>query len=124
MIQITIGESTGESKKLRQMVRVEGHSSLGKKGENILCAGVSTLAQAVVLAMETILCLEVQAKRSEGFLEFHIPADLQAEQKQGAQLLLNMFVLSVKNFEEQFPSEIQITIPNHFDPSSSITISL
>ena len=106
MIQIIIGDP----RRGKQTVQIQGHSTLGKKGENLLCAGVSTLAQALVLAMEKILFIQLQTKRSEGLLEFHIPADLKTEQKQGTELLLNMFVLTLNNLKEQFPSEIQMTI--------------
>lgn len=88
--------------------KVEGHSTLGKKGNNILCAGVSSLAQGIILGLTVILKLDIKLKKEEGFIECSIPQELSDRDKERVNLLIMTMIVAFEDFKIQYPSELDI----------------
>jgi uncharacterized protein YsxB (DUF464 family) len=86
--------------------QVEGHSpkELGDKGENLLCAGVSTLLQSVHSYLGWKDSLEEESKR-DGYLEFLVKQDCLPE----FQILGEMVKFGLQNLAAHHPTAIQIT---------------
>lgn len=75
-------------------IQLEGHSpkDLGSKGENLLCAGVSTLVQSAHSYLASQDSLETEEKR-EGYLRFLVKKD----QRDGYQSLLSMVAFGLES---------------------------
>ncbi|MBM9589365.1 ribosomal-processing cysteine protease Prp [Leptospira sp. 201903075] len=86
-------------------IQLEGHSpkNLGSKGENLLCAGVSTLIQSAHSYLASQNSLESEDKR-EGHLEFLVKRD----QRDGYQSLLSMVEFGLKSLADSHSDAISI----------------
>lgn len=86
-------------------IQLEGHSpsSLGTKGENLLCAGVSALVQSVHSYLAHNSALESELKR-DGYLSFVI----QEKERSKFQSLLEMVEFGIRNLKNQNPSAISL----------------
>jgi len=76
---------------------------LGSKGENLLCAGVSTLVQTVHLYLASKQVLQTESKR-DGSLKFLI----QSGKEDRFQDLLEMIELGLENLKKQHPTAISL----------------
>ncbi len=94
---------------------VEGHSSLGKKGNNILCAGVSTLTQSILLGMKSVLKLHLKVRKEEGYLKCVFPESLSQGDIEGVNLLMMTMITGFQDLKNQFPEEINIVWQNQKD---------
>ncbi|EOQ88142.1 PF04327 family protein [Leptospira yanagawae serovar Saopaulo str. Sao Paulo = ATCC 700523] len=86
-------------------IQLEGHSptDLGSKGENLLCAGVSTLVQSAHSFLASQGSLESETKR-DGYLSFLVKPD----KRDGFQNLLSMVEFGLKSLEHSHASAISI----------------
>jgi hypothetical protein len=86
-------------------IQIEGHSpsSLGSKGENLLCAGVSTLVQSVHTFLATKKVLQMEVKQ-DGVLRFLI----RTGEEDRFQELLQMVELGMTNLKTQYPTAISL----------------
>lgn len=54
---------------------VKGHADFAQRGVDIVCAGVSAMAQSTALGLSELLGDRVQCERSPGFLRFSMSKD-------------------------------------------------
>ncbi|MDH4127389.1 MAG: ribosomal-processing cysteine protease Prp [Spirochaetota bacterium] len=87
---------------------VEGHSTVGKKGNDILCAGVSALTQAIVISIKTILKLNVMLEKRDGYIYCEIPSSMEKQEKEGIDLLVMTLISGFQDLKNQYPKEIDI----------------
>ncbi|TGL73972.1 ribosomal-processing cysteine protease Prp [Leptospira jelokensis] len=85
--------------------QLEGHSpsNFGSKGENLLCAGVSTLVQSAHSFLASQGSLESETKR-DGYLSFLVKEN----QRDGFQNLLLMVEFGLRSIEHSHASAISI----------------
>ncbi|PJZ86066.1 ribosomal-processing cysteine protease Prp [Leptospira harrisiae] len=86
-------------------IQLEGHSpkDLGSKGENLLCAGVSTLVQSAHSYLASQDSLESEEKR-DGYLRFLV----KPIHRDGYQSLLSMVEFGLKSLEHSHSQAISI----------------
>ncbi|TGL55015.1 ribosomal-processing cysteine protease Prp [Leptospira kemamanensis] len=86
-------------------IQLEGHSptNLGSKGENLLCAGVSTLVQSAHSYLASQGSLEREEKR-DGYLQFFVKQN----QKEVYQSLLAMVEFGLKSLEHSHSHAISV----------------
>ncbi len=86
--------------------QIEGHSpnELGNKGENLLCAGVSTLVQSVHSYLGWKDQLETE-KKTDGYLRFLLKSEYITE----FQSMGEMVRFGLKNLEQQYGNAIQVS---------------
>ncbi|MDH5680284.1 MAG: ribosomal-processing cysteine protease Prp [Spirochaetota bacterium] len=87
---------------------VEGHSSLGKKGNNLLCAGVSSLSQSIFLAIRDILKLELAWSKEDGYLKCVLPNSLTEKENEMVSLLIMTLIQGFEDLKRQFPREMTL----------------
>ncbi|MCW7497279.1 ribosomal-processing cysteine protease Prp [Leptospira levettii] len=102
MIYITIFKDIGGK---IAGIQLEGHSptNLGSKGENLLCAGVSTLVQSAHSYLASQGSLESEEKR-DGYLRFLVKQN----QRDGYQSLLAMVLFGLRSLEHSHSNAISI----------------
>lgn len=87
---------------------IEGHSSLGSKGNNLLCAGVSTLSQGIFLGLNKIIEKDLDYKKSDGYLYCRLPEDLSLIDQEKASVLFITLLETMKDLKKSFPDQIHI----------------
>ena len=63
-------------------VECDGHTNYGEKGEDIVCASLSSIVQTAVLGLLMIAELELDMKRDDeaGYLKFTLPEKMSEKQ--------------------------------------------
>lgn len=91
-------------------VSIRGHSGWAAKGNDIVCAGVSTLSQSVVLALEYY---EIAHKinQQDGLLEFFVNVTgLTTTQKVRCESIVSVFIIGINEIRKQYPEFVHVII--------------
>jgi len=91
---------------------LDGHTGYGVEGEDIVCAGVSCIAQTAVLGVFSVAQVNAVFERDEdkGFLHLNIPFDISEKQKELANAILQTAVLGFADMVEGFSDFIQMEV--------------
>lgn len=86
----------------------EGHApdSFGKKGNNILCAAISTLVQTLHLHLKIMSNVSRETIR-KGFLEIEV-----SKANKETNLAFDVIMTGIHNLFKQYPEEIQLVDSN------------
>jgi uncharacterized protein YsxB (DUF464 family) len=107
MIQVTINRL--ESGLIHEFT-LNGHAQFAKRGEDLVCAGVSAVSFGTVNAIEALTGFEPKVEQGNGgFLRCQIPSDLPEETQKKVQLLLEGMIVSLKTIENDYAKHIKIT---------------
>jgi len=87
---------------------IEGHANFAKRGEDIVCAGVSAVTVGTVNSIETLTGVEMDAKMKNGFLSASLPMLERDETWPQVQLLLESMVLMLTDIAESYGKYIKI----------------
>ncbi|NPV90199.1 MAG: ribosomal-processing cysteine protease Prp [Firmicutes bacterium] len=93
-------------------LRVQGHSGYAARGEDIVCAGVSTLAQSAVLGMERFLPEAFGYRVEGGFLKIEVPEAIGSEDRRSASVILETAMLGIEQIARKYPKNIKIVRTN------------
>ncbi|MDP4095655.1 ribosomal-processing cysteine protease Prp [Paenibacillus sp. P96] len=87
---------------------VKGHANYAKRGEDIVCAGVSAVTVGAVNSIEALTGVVLNSKIRNGFLSADIP-DLEDEDIHSkVQLLMESMKLMLEGIAESYGEYIQI----------------
>lgn len=81
-----------------------GHSLYKKRGEDIVCAGVSAIIQTAILGLSEYLSLRLDVIKEEGSIEVKILSPI----SQGASAILETMRLGLKEIAKKYPDNIKI----------------
>jgi len=84
---------------------LDGHTECAPHGEDVVCAGVSALAQSILLGLIEVVGAKVDYCKEEGYLECRV---LKNSEQREIQVLLNTLYLSLKRMEEDYPDFIEV----------------
>ncbi|MFB8377230.1 ribosomal-processing cysteine protease Prp [Paenibacillus taichungensis] len=87
---------------------IKGHANFAKRGEDIVCAGVSAVTVGTVNSIETLTGVEMDAKMKNGFLSASLPVLEKGGTWSQVQLLLESMVLMLTDIAESYGKYIQI----------------
>lgn len=88
--------------------RVEGHALFAKRGNDIVCAGVSAVTVGTVNAAEAVAGVNLQVRMEEGLLHAELPAGLSEPEQASLQLLLESMVVMLQTIEESYGKYIKL----------------
>ncbi len=83
------------------LILVKGHSTIGKEGQDMLCAAVSGQVGMLEIGINLILNLKAKIKSDKGY--FLIPPMVDKR----AHILMKAFFYSIKVLEKQYPKQVQ-----------------
>lgn len=89
---------------------ISGHADFARKGQDIVCAGVSAVAFGSVNAVMSLTTVEPiikQAGKDGGFLEVHFP---ETESDAKVQLLLEGMLVSLQTIERDYGKYMKIIL--------------
>ncbi|MBS4191454.1 ribosomal-processing cysteine protease Prp [Bacillus sp. FJAT-49705] len=107
MINITINR---KSSGMIQSFTISGHAFFAKRGNDIVCAGVSAVSVGAINAVHALTGITPEIEQNkDGFLHCVIPADLPESTNEKIQLLLEGMVVSLQTIEEEYGQHIKMT---------------
>ena len=93
-------------------VTASGHTGYGESGEDIVCAGVSTLIQSALLGLLQVAQINVKYKVNEqdGSLRFTLPSNLTVEERHDADVILNTMLCGLQDFYTEYSDYINLEV--------------
>ena len=95
-------------------VECDGHTNYGEKGEDIVCASLSSIVQTAVLGLLMVAGLELDMKRDDkrGYLRFTLPEKLDEKQDTQADAILSTMLCGISDLNESFSDFIELEVRN------------
>ncbi len=95
-------------------VECDGHTNYGEKGEDIVCASLSSIVQTAVLGLLVVANLELDMKRDDeaGYLSFALPEKLNETQTLQACAILDTMLCGISDLYESFSDYIELEVKN------------
>jgi len=90
----------------------KGHADYEERGKDIVCSAVSTITQSLALGIIKVLRVKANYKIDEdtGYLELRLPELKDEALFDKTQVLFNTALLSLKDFQIGFPSNIKVEV--------------
>lgn len=110
MIRVTFLEN--ESGKLRGF-QAKGHAGYALEGDDIVCAGVSTLIQAAAAGLEKFLSEQVHlterlADPQDVFVKLMLPEALSGEEEKAARVILETLELGMRGVAGSYGKYLEV----------------
>ena len=95
-------------------VECDGHTNYGEKGEDIVCASLSSIVQTAVLGLLMVALLELDMKRDDeaGYLKFTLPENLSETQIIQTSAILDTLFCGISDLNEGFSDYIELEVKN------------
>lgn len=92
--------------------RAEGHTGYAPKGEDIVCAAVSSLIQSTILGLEKLVGIGItlQTNQESGLIQCLLTEERSANKSQKADLLLGTMFLGLEQIAENYDKHVKISI--------------
>ncbi len=92
----------------------DGHTGYGVEGEDIVCAGLSSVIQTALLGLLTVAKVNVKYKvdEAQGYLEMTLPDSLTIEERHDCNVILNTMLCGVSDLRESFSDFINLEVNN------------
>ena len=108
MTEIRIWKTHGSVTK----VECKGHAGYAEEGEDIVCAGISSIVQTALLGLLTVAKIDVAFHRDEknGILTFSLKGDLSEEKRHDADVILNTMVCGLSDFYTEYSDYMNLEV--------------
>lgn|SRR5690554_3043033 len=92
--------------------KAKGHTGYGPTGQDIVCAGVSTLVQTTVLGLQELVGLDLEIKQNQKNGLFHclIPTTVDENKLEQAHLIFNLMYLGLQQIAQEYRKYVQISL--------------
>ena len=93
-------------------VDASGHTGYGESGEDIVCAGISTLIQSALLGLLQVAQINVKYTVNEetGSLRFTLPENLTENERHDADVILNTMLCGLNDFYTEYSDYINLEV--------------
>ena len=93
-------------------VEASGHTGYGESGEDIVCAGISTLIQSALLGLLQVAQINVKytVNEKEGSLRFTLPENLSDNERHDADVILNTMLCGLNDFYTEYSDYINLEV--------------
>ena len=93
-------------------VEASGHTGYGEQGEDIVCAGISTLLQSSLLGLLQVAKVNVKytIEAETGKLKFTLPSNLTADEKHDCDVILNTLLCGLQDFYTEYSDFINLEV--------------
>ena len=95
-------------------VECDGHTNYGERGEDIVCASLSSIVQTAALGLLMVVLVELDMKRDDdkGYFKFTLPEKLTEEQSIQASAILDTLYCGIADLNESFSDYIELEVKN------------
>lgn len=93
-------------------VQCSGHSGYGESGEDIVCAGISTLVQSALLGLLQVCGINVNytVNEQQGQLQFSLPQQLTDSERHDADIVLNTMLVALDDFYQEYSDYMNLEV--------------
>ena len=93
-------------------VECEGHSGYAEAGEDIVCAGVSSIVQTALLGLMQVAGVDVdyETDADRGYLRMQLPEDISPDQDSASQIILSTMMLGIMDLHEGYSDFIELEV--------------
>jgi len=91
--------------------RVKGHAGFAEYGKDVVCAGVSAIAQTALLGLQDILEERVEFQKKPGFME--VKVDLAKAKEPGPKAIFRALELGLSSLSKAYPDSVSIYYSDH-----------
>lgn len=93
-------------------VDASGHTGYGESGEDIVCAGVSTLIQAALLGLLQVVGINVRytVDEDKGSLRFTLSQKLSEKERHDADVVLNTMLCGLQDLYSEYSDYINLEV--------------
>lgn len=92
-----------EDSKIRQFF-AEGHTAFRKKGEDIVCAGISSILQTAILGLTDYLKVDLALRKEIGDMSVRLKNPPTKE----VEAILEAMLLGLREIEKEYPDRVKI----------------
>jgi len=87
---------------------INGHAGFAPKGEDIVCAAISALAQTAVLALQELLEKEPEVSVEDGGLECMLPGYLEPGDRETARIILKTLEIGINAIAADYKKHVEV----------------
>ncbi|MDK2821019.1 MAG: uncharacterized protein PWP31_984 [Clostridia bacterium] len=87
---------------------IKGHAGYAPKGQDIVCAAVSALAQTAYLSLKKQLKKEPQLINKDGYYECNLPLGLSHDEEEKAAIILKTIKTGLKAIATDYSDFIEV----------------
>ncbi len=89
---------------------LSGHAGAGTRGNDLVCAGISSVSQTALLGLTDVMGLKVKTTIDEdkGYLKVVLPENLSVRQAEDARLIIATMCAGIKDFGSGFPKFVKL----------------
>lgn len=93
-------------------IECDGHTNYGEKGEDIVCASLSSIVQTAALGLLMVAMVELEMKRDDeaGYLKFTLPEKLDEVQDVQTSAILDTMLCGISDLYESFSDYIELEV--------------
>jgi len=93
-------------------VECDGHTGYGCEGEDIVCAGLSSIVQTALLGLMNVAGIKAGIIRDdeEGYLKIMVPDNIDEEARKKADIILDTMLLGISDLREGFSDFIELEV--------------
>ena len=95
-------------------VECDGHTNYGERGEDIVCASLSSIVQTSALGLLMVAMVELDMKRDDeaGYLKFTLPEKMTEKQEIQSQAIVDTMLCGISDLYETFSDYIELEVKN------------
>lgn len=93
-------------------VEADGHTCYGAKGEDIVCAALSSVLQTAVLGIMRVAGIDAKYVIGDelGSLKLYLPEEMSDEDRRNADMILDTMLLGVADLNEGYSDFIELEV--------------
>lgn len=93
-------------------VTCQGHTGYANCGEDIVCAGISTIVQTALLGILNVAGVEAKYKTDEkkGYLHFELKGDISKGQMHDCQVILKTMLCGLSDFYTEYSDYMKLEV--------------
>lgn len=113
MVRVTLQCVAGDTADVRKglLLRVEGHSGAGARGNDVVCAGISAVTQTALVGITRVAGIRQDLSHGEGFLESKIElVGLDDTQRVALDVIVDTMIAGLDEIEKEHPGSLSISI--------------
>jgi len=93
-----------------EFLEISGHAEYAEYGKDIVCAGVSALAETAALGLEHVARIKPLVKKRKGYFILKLPDNVEMEAWKKAAVILDTILLGLQDISKSYPSNVQIEL--------------
>lgn len=83
---------------------IEGHAMYGPAGSDIVCAGITSLVESLILSIDSLTPNTPSYEMDKGYVDMKVGSPTEE-----TKLLMSSFFVGAENIAQQFPDNVQVT---------------